>query len=112
MRQTWMLVVLLLLFSIARADETLVLTTPITAPSITEYSVASLTLNWEGQRIDIVLVEPGGQRYTKSYTGATATTLMVALNKLDLSVKSLQRRILERLAADGFLPGTISGTPK
>ena len=37
---------------------------------------------------------------------------MKALNKADLSVKSLHRRVLERLIADSFLPGLVSGSPE
>ncbi len=36
---------------------------------------------------------------------------MVALNTANLSIKSPQRRILERLVADGKLTGSIAGTP-
>jgi hypothetical protein len=37
---------------------------------------------------------------------------MIALNKVNLSTKSLHRRIIEQLQADGLLgTGTISGAP-
>lgn len=45
-------------------------------------------------------------------TGTTTADLITALNKANLSVKSLERRILERLQTDGRIgTGTISGTP-
>jgi hypothetical protein len=40
-----------------------------------------------------------------------ALNLMIALNKANLTVKSLQRRVLEQLAADGLLAGSVTGTP-
>jgi hypothetical protein len=45
------------------------------------------------------------------YEGTEATNLMVALNKANLSTKSLHRRIMEKAIADGKLSGTISGVP-
>lgn len=106
------LAVLLTIPMIARAGEQLDLTVPETKPAVTTYLVERMTLDWTAQRIDIGLVAPNtGEKKVFSYTDSTATTLMRALNKVDLSVKSLQRRILERLAADGLLGGTVSGTP-
>jgi hypothetical protein len=46
------------------------------------------------------------------YSGAAADTLIAALNTANLSIKSLQRRVLERMVADGFLAaGSVTGTP-
>lgn len=85
--------------------EELNLTTP-----VSKYRVARLLLDWEGQGIQIGLYE-NGIFQTFGYFGAEATQLMTALNKADLSVKSLHRRILEKLIADGKISGTISGAP-
>lgn len=88
--------------------ETLTLTTPITS---TVFAVARLILDWEGAAIYIVL-NANGRRFEYSYTGATATALMTALNKANLSTKSLHRRIIEQLVSDfPELGGTISGAP-
>ena len=40
-----------------------------------------------------------------------ALALMITLNKVDLSAKSLHKRLLEKLIADGHLAGTVSGIP-
>lgn len=89
--------------------ETLTLTTPV---SVTGYRVIKLALDWPGARIGIVVIDPGGVRTELSYDGAIATTLMNQLNTLDMSLLSLHKRILNRLAADGKLPpGTVTGTP-
>ncbi len=75
------------------------------------YRVTTLVLDWEGAVIGISLKNEGGDTFYHSITGPAALTLMATLNKLDLSTKSLHRRIMERLVADGVLAGAISGTP-
>ena len=74
-------------------------------------TISSLLLNWTGQYIEIVLEGSNFEKQYIRYDGAVALNMMRALNIADLSAKSLHRRILERLAADGKLAGTISGTP-
>jgi hypothetical protein len=80
-----------------------------------DYHVILLTLAFEGSEgIPYIFIQlRGSNGLTRSfrYDGTTALNLMIALNKTDLSTKSLQRRILERLIADGKLIGTITGTP-
>ena len=92
--------------------EKLDLTSAITTPNLTDYRVASVTFDWDGAQIMIALRGTNGERLVALYTGPTATTLMIALNKIDCSVTSLQKRIINRLVTDGKLPaGTVSGTP-
>ena len=79
--------------------------------SVAEYHISSLSFNWEVKKIIIDLVSDNGIRKTFGYSDTEAETLMIALNKVDLSTKSLQTRILERLVADGRLDGSISGSP-
>lgn len=89
--------------------ETLTLTTPLSTASVI---VARLILDWEGAAIYIVLRAPDGRRLEYNYSGATATALMVGLNKANLSVKSLHKRIIEQIVADhAELAGVISGSP-
>jgi len=90
------------------------LTTPVVNdPTATNYfRIASLTLDWEREGIKITLVGENGVRTHIGYAGDEAVTLMVALNKVNLSTKSLQKRIMEKLLADGHLIGAISGTPE
>lgn len=90
-------------------SEELTLTTP---ASVTTYRVQRLVLDWPGQRIKIVLSDQASRETLHGYRGAEAVLLMTALNKADLSVKSLHKRILERLDLDGKLPdGTVTGSP-
>ena len=89
--------------------ELITLTSPL--PALSTYTVVELNLNWDAASIQIGLKGTNGERTHYSYSGATATTLMVALNKANLSIKSLQRRVIEQLVTDGKLAGTISGSP-
>lgn len=102
--------------------EALVLTTPEVRPAVstTDYRVVYLGLDWEGKQIVIRLRGTNGESRSFTYGGRLAATpearadalaMMVALNTANLSTRSLQRRILERLVADGKLTGTVSGTP-
>ena len=43
--------------------------------------------------------------------GDVAMSLMVALNKANLAIKSLERRVLEYMASKGDFAGSVSGTP-
>src|SRR3990167_2117307 len=97
------------------AQEKLALTTPVSppAPTTRDYTVRRLVLAWDEQQIQIMLRDNNNQITHYLYTGAQATTLMVALNTANLATKSLQRRILEQLVADGKLTrGTVTGAPK
>jgi hypothetical protein len=94
--------------------EILTLTTPITfptPPTITTYLVRMLKFDYDTSTIDIRLTGPNGEVKTFDYSGPTALTLMIALNKANLSTTSLQKRVLQQLVADGKLAGTISGSP-
>ena len=92
--------------------EILTLTSPITKPSVTTYVVLFLSLDWGNARI-VVRVQASDEAVQEFvYEGATATALMTILNSANLSVKSLYKRVIEKLQADGNLPaGTITGTP-
>jgi hypothetical protein len=80
--------------------------------SAASFHIARLDLNWEEARISIYLIDNStGIRRTFGYEGQTALNLIIALNKVDLSVKSLHRRVIERLINDGKLDGTIGGAP-
>ena len=93
--------------------EILTLTAPETppAPTVTDVRVARLDLDFEEAHIVIHLRTNTGTREEYTYDGAEATALMIQLNKANLSTKSLHRRILEKLVADGKRTGAISGAP-
>jgi len=91
--------------------EIVTLTTPVTPPSLTTYRVVMLAMDWDSASIAIRLKGTNGETKFCGYQGATATTLMVALNKANLTSNSLQKRVLTQLIADGEIAGTISGSP-
>lgn len=61
--------------------------------------------------ISVTLI--GEQGHTKQHTwsGASADADIVALNKVNLSSNSLNKRILDRLILDGVISGTSTGSP-
>lgn len=76
------------------------------------YSIAQIVLDQEHGRIVIRLVGGDGERKEVVFGDAdNARSMLRALNKVNLSTKSLHRRIMEKLLADGHLAGTISGVP-
>lgn len=93
--------------------ETITLSTPEVIPQklTTDYRVVALLLDWEGSFIQIRLRGTNNESKDFRYEGATATTMMIGLNKANLSLKSLHRRIIERLITDGLLAGAVSGNP-
>jgi hypothetical protein len=93
--------------------EAVTLTAPEVTPAITttQYRVGVLLLDVDGAVISIHVRGTNGERKEFRYTGPPATDLMKFLNTANLSVKSLHKRILEKLSADGLLVGTVTGTP-
>jgi hypothetical protein len=93
--------------------ESVTLTTPEVTPAVTttDYRVVYLLLEWEQGLIVIHLRGTNRERKEVRYTGPEAVTMMLTLNTANLTVKSLHKRILEKLVADGKIAGAITGTP-
>lgn len=101
--------------------ESISLTVPEVIPQISTslYKIINLVLDWEQAQIMITLRGEHNEIKSFIYGGFNGTTadrtkainLMIALNKANLSIKSLQRRIIEQLVLDGLIAGTVSGTP-
>jgi len=86
-------------------------------PGVTTFRVARLVFDWESALVQITLrpwsgsAFVGAHRIEATYEGAIATTLMIGLNKVNLTTRSLHQRVLDRLLADGKIPtGTVAGT--
>lgn len=96
----------------AVSQERVTLTTPKPLPvQVVGYTVAALHLNWEPTpQIVVRLRATDGTYSDQVYEGATATTLMIALNKANLSTRSLNQRIFDRLIADGRIVGAVAGS--
>lgn len=86
-------------------------TSPTTFPSITDWEINVLYLGWREQRIHIDIISNTDVRKSHEYLGQDAKNKMIALNKANLSIKSLYRRIYEFLVADGIIEGVITGSP-
>jgi hypothetical protein len=100
--------------------EELTLTDPVVVPEkvTNKYHVVSFLMNMEAMShptekglILIELRDNHGAPLMHQYVGNEATTLIKTLNTANLTTKSMHKRILEKLANDGVLPGTVSGTP-
>src|SRR3954469_5043042 len=99
--------------------EDMVLASPEVIPQITTatYRLVGLSLDWERTTILVRLRGANGETKAFTYGGndpgtspaakTKALNLMTALNTANLPIKSLQRRVLEQLIADGLLLGTI-----
>ena len=113
MKKIILSICLILIFAFSvQAAEQVNLTVPITKPSINSYKIDSIVLNVTGATITIILIDPiSGEKPVFSYYGVTATNMMNALNKANLSVTSLQKRIFQQLITDGKILGTVSGVP-
>lgn len=78
----------------------------------TTFRVSRLLLDWDAAHIQIVLTDQHERQHPFRYDGETATAKMVALNKANLTTKSLHRRAIEMIQDDHpELAGTITGTP-
>jgi hypothetical protein len=99
------------------------LTTPETIPAVTNtaYKVVFLQFEWTRGQIAIYLEGQNGERVITGYGGPPPATqaerdaaiqMMRTLNTANLTTKSLQKRVLEKLSADGKIPGgTVTGAP-
>jgi hypothetical protein len=113
MRHTLLALVVFAGFALGlTAQERISLTTPIPQPAqVVGYTVSALLLKWEPTPQIVVTLRGEDGKYTDQvYEGATATTLMTALNKANLSTRSLNQRIFDRLIADGRIAGTVAGS--
>lgn len=102
--------------------EELTLTNPQVKPEVrnTKFQVVFSSFDWDGQHIafrlkgennEIVYAEYGGMM-SDDAGRAEATKMMRSLNTANNSTKSMHKRILEKLSADGKIPaGTVTGAP-
>jgi hypothetical protein len=94
--------------------EELSLTTPKVIPEIRTESlrIGFVGLYIEGARFVVQMRGAGGQLEVITAEGAQATEIFRQLNTANLTVKSLQKRIIEWVASQRpDLAGTVTGTP-
>ncbi len=97
--------------------DTLTLTTPQQVTS-SAFTVQVFHAETNPAFISITVADNNGNTTTNTYSptpspsGATAASLLHALNTANFTVNSLHKKILQQLQLDGYLPaGSISGTP-
>lgn len=91
--------------------ELIILTTPVTAPTITDYHVIRIDINRKDQRFLMAVESNTGKMVERMEVGQVALDLMIQLNKANLTIKSLERRVLEYMASKGDFTGSVTGTP-
>lgn len=110
-----LLFILLLMASASSAEEKISLSSPFQPDTRTasDFNVCGINMENEPGNIPLVSVRlcAGDIRRNFHWTGDTARTMMIALNKANLSSNSLHKRILDRLVQEGRLDGSVSGTP-
>lgn len=92
--------------------EELVLTNPIIPPTNDRWRVRRLDKSLDGEYIHVELKGTNGERWETDYRGSIALSFIRTLNKSNNSVKSEERRVIEKLQQDfPELSGTIQGSP-
>ena len=99
--------------------ETVTLPVPVPKPSRTAVSLDRLTIDVRNKSILVQWIgddgEPGSAAYpTPAPAGSsqpTGAALLTALNTANLTSNSLVKRVFTRLIADGYLSGSVAGSP-
>jgi hypothetical protein len=105
-------VILVSILLITTPQERVNLTNPIAKPSISNYTISYLALDWSNQRVTIELLANNGERLSKVYdstTNPTGNTIMTGLNTANLTTRSLNQRVFDRLIQDKVIEGTVTG---
>ena len=100
--------------------ETVNLTAPITRPSTNAIQLQSLLIDAISGSVYVTWKGDDGQLFSASYptpppagsSQPSGMTLITALNTANLSTVSLVKRIYNRLITDGYISGTVAGTPQ
>jgi hypothetical protein len=92
--------------------ELLTLTTPVTT-NRTTYTLVGLKLDWPAAYIEVRLLGSDGVEIMRTYTGASATSKLSAMNTFNFSSgTSMQKKAIQLLQADFLeLAGGITGVP-
>jgi hypothetical protein len=108
--------------------EELTLTEPVVEPEKIKNKLRVISLHMDHETPTLPPGAPGGvdkglfaivlrdnydNSYSYQYTGKAATDYIKYINTANFTTNSLHKRILNKLAADGLIPGggTVTGTP-
>lgn len=91
------------------AQEHVTLTTPVTQ-TVDSYRVGAICFDRDAARIDVRLTDPDtGKQVFFKYEDALP--LIRQVNKANNSTISMEKRIMNKLIADGKIDGSVSGVP-
>lgn len=99
---------------VAEAQERIDLTTP-TSKTVSNWQIEQVTLLPQQGRVFVRCVANTGETVEKVYDAGTTprgSVLISNLNTANLSTRSLEARVYDRLIADGVFAGTVTGTPR
>jgi hypothetical protein len=101
--------------------EQLELTDPVVVPEKVTNTYRVVVLTTDRVSVSLPTTVPGfvlivvednhGVRRSFTYTGDVAIDMIQWMNTANFSVNSMHKRILQKLSADGYLPGTVTGSP-
>jgi hypothetical protein len=100
--------------------EEVTLPAPVTVAR-TKWTISKLVVDVAGEQITVELAGDDGEILVAYYPTPTplqrpgqpsGAALISTLNTVNLSTQSLVKRILNRLIADGYISGTVTGTPQ
>jgi hypothetical protein len=94
--------------------EKITLTVPlVTHYAVSDYEVTGVFVGRNPFKLTIYYRDSLGNEFSDETVGDAAEPLVKALNKANLSIKSLERRALEKLQADGRISaGSVTGSPE
>ena len=90
--------------------EQLNLKVPEAKPANTSWTITTIQMYWDIKVFHVRLRDSNGAETVFEYNGDAATKVLNDLNN-PKETGSLQKRVFLKLAADGFLTGTVAGTP-
>lgn len=90
--------------------EELILTVP-EVKTNRDYRVIAIYKHYPDGIFHVDLRGTNGEHFGHEWRGDIARTFIRALNTANLSIKSEERRILDRLVLEGIIVGTVQGSP-
>jgi hypothetical protein len=115
-----LLVLVLTLSTVGRAQELVTLTAPITHPNVTTFRIDKVTIDVTNQALYLQWLGNTGESFAANYptpapvdhpSQPTGATLLHTINTANFTVNSLVKRIEQELQADGYIgAGAISGS--
>lgn len=103
---------------VASGQERLTLTTPITGPSTTEWSIEDIYISKTAPAIKATLVSNTGERFVYRYIPSETVTAIQVTNAINyinqgkfktIDGQNLQSWLLTQISAQGVKVGTVSG---